>query len=254
MSYRVFDKEPSSGLHWHDFLEIEIIVDGHGTTMLNGAKMEISPGTAYILRPNDYHSITPNGKISLYNIRITEHILDRETLNSLALYNGGIIVNLKDNDLFVCNALSELMFNEYKKEVPSKKFMVNLLENLLIVFMNNLNLTNISNSVIPDAISDAIAYLNIHYTQNPSLKEVAEVAHYNSNYFSAKFRETTGVSFSEYLCALKLKYAKKLLRETDLKINDVAFKSGFNSLSNFLKVFKSQNGISPLKYRQNYSK
>ena len=254
VSYRVLNKEPDSGLHWHDFLEIEIIVNGTGTTVLNGIEIDIKPGSAYVLRPTDYHSIKPNGTLSLYNISIKENLLDRETLNSLALYKGGIFADLDDNELFVCSALAELMFNEYKKEKTSNKFMLNLLDNLFIVFTKNLNLTDSSDSVVPAAINDAIAYLNIHFTQNPTLKDTATAVHYNCNYFSAKFRKFMGVSFSDYLCSLKLEYSKKLLTETDLKISDIAFKSGFNSLSNFLKVFKIQNGISPLKYRQNRSK
>ena len=58
-----------------------------------------------------------------------------------------------------------------------------------------------------------------------------------------------GVGFNEYVAGLRVEQAKQLLRETNLKINQIASQCGFRSASYFIVVFRKQTGLSPSEYR-----
>ena len=72
------------------------------------------------------------------------------------------------------------------------------------------------------------------------LGDAAEAAGVNSTYLSYLFSQEMGIGFANYLLNLRMEHAKKLLRETNLKMWQVAEESGFNDYHYFSKVFKKQ--------------
>ncbi|WP_162241887.1 helix-turn-helix domain-containing protein [Paenibacillus sp. Leaf72] len=73
---------------------------------------------------------------------------------------------------------------------------------------------------------------------------------FSQYYLSRKFKQCTGFGFSEYVQLVRIREAQRLLRETDLKIIEVAACVGIDPVANFHKLFKSTNGCSPLQYRK----
>lgn len=59
--------------------------------------------------------------------------------------------------------------------------------------------------------------------------------------------------FIEYLNEVRIAHACKLLLETDLSISEIAFESGYKTVSNFNKIFKKMTDASPLTYRKKIS-
>ncbi|MGO4269429.1 AraC family ligand binding domain-containing protein, partial [Paenibacillus sp. TAF58] len=70
----------SHDLHGHDFFEMEIILAGRGTQVLNGEPSILEPGTVYLLTPVDFHTILPDPAfpLRLINVKFTEEWLDEE--------------------------------------------------------------------------------------------------------------------------------------------------------------------------------
>lgn len=93
-------------------------------------------------------------------------------------------------------------------------------------------------------------YLNDHYMHDLSLEKVAKKYHFNPSYFSMLFKEKTGISFTEYIQDIRISHAKRLLKETTSKINEISEKVGFRNPAYFIKIFKRQTGFSPNQYRQ----
>lgn len=83
-----------------------------------------------------------------------------------------------------------------------------------------------------------------------SLDEMAEIACLSPFHFSRVFRATTGVPPGEFLAALRLDAAKRLLLTTSLSVTDVCFELGYTSLGTFCQRFKRLTGLSPLRLRQ----
>ena len=240
-------------LHWHDFFEIEIITDGCGKQILNGAEYELKRGCAYLLSPTDYHSVKPDPKIKLYNIMFHERLLSEEFLQTITEENTNRIFYFNESELTEILELCDIIEKEFKKDQKYKmEFLRNLLDCFLITFLRNttpsVKLQNKSSH-----IQKALLFMQLHFKDNPSLKKTAEFVNLNPNYFSDMFKKYVGTNYNEYLTSLKLSYAKKLLSSKCFTATEVCFASGFTSLSNFMKVFKENTGTSPAMYSKQIS-
>lgn len=95
-----------------------------------------------------------------------------------------------------------------------------------------------------------LEYIEKHFNEDISLETVAEVFHFNHTYFSYLFKTKIGTNFSQYLLDIRLKKGKKLLKETENKIYEIALKIGFKDPKYFNRVFKKEFGITPDEYRR----
>lgn len=94
-------------------------------------------------------------------------------------------------------------------------------------------------------ITDVKHYIDNHITEKLSLNDVAGVFGLSPNYLSILFKKNSGLGFSEYIAQAKIKKAKALLLERDMKIYEAASYLGFESAFYFSKVFKKVTGLSP---------
>ena len=82
-----------------------------------------------------------------------------------------------------------------------------------------------------------------------SLHEVAKSVNISANYLSEKFKKVTGVKFVDYVAAARVEKARALLVNMDLRISEIAFGVGFQSLSQFNRIFKRLVRQSPSEFR-----
>lgn len=90
-----------------------------------------------------------------------------------------------------------------------------------------------------------------HIYLNPQLKlsDVAKLAGTNRTYLSKYFNRDNGMTFYDYINNMRIDHACKLLTETDSKVEEIAYSSGFNSLSTFRRSFTHRLGCTPTQYR-----
>ena len=101
----------------------------------------------------------------------------------------------------------------------------------------------------PVEIWKARKFIEEHSNEELSLKRVARAVNISGNYLSEKFKEVTGVNFVEYVARVRFEKACDLLENGDRRISEIAFAVGFQSLSQFNRVFKKLSGKSPTAYR-----
>lgn len=106
-----------------------------------------------------------------------------------------------------------------------------------------------SDAGIRRTIDQAMLYIQQHYMDNISLDSCADVTGTSPFLLSKSFKRVTGQNFIDYLTELRLTKAKELLRDTDLKMNDVALQVGYQQ-SYFNRIFKKQEDITPTRYRE----
>ena len=90
--------------------------------------------------------------------------------------------------------------------------------------------------------------------ENLSLDQLADKAHVNASYLSRIFKQYTREQLTSYVTRIKLEHARKLLLESDIRVQDVATKLGFDNANYFAKVFRKANGLSPHEYRLHHSR
>lgn len=96
----------------------------------------------------------------------------------------------------------------------------------------------------------SIVEANLHEEIN--LKKIAGQVHMNHQYLSTLFRNVTGISFSKYVIRLRIEKAKRLLKETNLKVYEIASLCGYVSTKQFTNLFKQVSGNTPSEFR-NYT-
>lgn len=82
-----------------------------------------------------------------------------------------------------------------------------------------------------------------------SLKAVSDEVGLNPQYLSALFKKKTGENFSRYITEQRMKYAKKLLKDSNLKIYEIARATGYQSNKHFSNTFHEITGMTPSEYR-----
>jgi AraC-like DNA-binding protein len=101
----------------------------------------------------------------------------------------------------------------------------------------------------PVEIWKARKFIQEHSAEELSLTKVAKAANISRNHLSEKFKQVTGTNFVEYIAWTRFEKACDLLRTSNLRISEIAFAVGFQSLSQFNRVFKKLSDESPTQYR-----
>lgn len=98
------------------------------------------------------------------------------------------------------------------------------------------------------------SYIEAHYQENISLKMIAAQFYINPVYLGQLFKKTYGVYFNDFLQHLRINEAKKLLRQTDLRIYEVAERVGFGNSDYFVTKFEKIENLTPSEYRHSLNK
>lgn len=138
--------------------------------------------------------------------------------------------------------------------VPPKK--MESVARLLSIFADHLSLK--SNQIAvqaanaePPVIRRARQFIEEHHTEDLSLGQVAQAVHTSIFYFCKLFKKVLGINFTEYVSRVRTEKAKTLLLNPNLRVSEIAYEVGFQSLTHFNRVFKNVVGLAPTEYRNN---
>jgi YesN/AraC family two-component response regulator len=125
---------------------------------------------------------------------------------------------------------------------------------LLGIFAQHLSL--ITNQIFvqqqsaePPVITKAKEYITAHQTEDLTLGQVARAVNTSTFYFCKIFRRVTGLNFTDYVSRIRVEKSRNLLLNRNLRISEIAYEVGFQSLTHFNRVFKRILGVSPTEYR-----
>lgn len=116
--------------------------------------------------------------------------------------------------------------------------------------MQAIQLLNEKQSLMHPYVLKAIEIIHNNYSQDISLKTISARFNVSPAYMGQLFKTQTNKYFNDYLAAVRLQNAKKLVGESDLKVSDIARKTGFASQTYFNRLFKRVYGTSPGEFRQ----
>ena len=88
-----------------------------------------------------------------------------------------------------------------------------------------------------------------HQAEKISLGNVAKAVNMSAFYFCKMFKKLAGINFTDYLSRVRIERAQNLLLNPNLRVSEIAFEVGFQSLTHFNRVFKKITGQSPTDYR-----
>src|ERR1700730_406709 len=130
----------------------------------------------------------------------------------------------------------------------------NAMVKLLEIFAKHLSIvtneiTVQENEAEPPLVRRARAYIAGHQADPIGLNDVAKAMHVSTFYFCKMFKNATGLTFTEYLGRVRIEKANTMLLNPHLRISEIAYDVGFQSLTHFNRVFRQVTGQSPTAFR-----
>ena len=136
--------------------------------------------------------------------------------------------------------------------LPAKRHAAAL--SLLHIFADHLGM--VSNQLMvrnahaePPMITRAKQFIEEHHTEALSLGMLAKAVNTSTFYFCKMFKKGSGINFTDYLSRIRMEKAKNLLLNPNLRVSEIAYEVGFQSLTHFNRIFKKLAGQSPTEYR-----
>ena len=181
--------------------------------------------------------------------RYEEEFLDIPVMTMEDVQNAANLLLQFSNYIISEATKKDYLIKTYKntlieKEMPLELIKRDISKTLLEQRMQNGKYTA-KNSAIQPAIDEIFA----NKSQNFSLEELAELCNLSPTYVSRLFSKEFGKPLSKVYGDWKVNWAKDLLDNTNLSINDVSEALGYVEASYFVRVFKKYTGLTPLKYR-----
>lgn len=259
--------------HYHDYLEIVLVISGHGFSEIAGHREPMVPGDLILINAKDLHTFWSDYRRPL-------HLAAVYFLPEFVAQVGGLTVDKEflapfldrqpnfrphlhaaDADLTrVTLQIEELVQGKCRIEQMCLPDQTNiLLKQKTLVLDLLLELRHLHSSSIGGAgqatqsellrrIAPAMA-LARDMGKARAVSEAASLCNMSRWYFSRYFRKATGLTYTDYLLRVRIDQAKDLLRHSSLAVSSVALEVGFENLSNFNRRFKTLTGLSPRRYR-----
>jgi AraC-like DNA-binding protein len=240
--------------HWHDFFEMMYIIKGGLYVSINDTVYEAEGGDIIMVNSGFLHSyFDTKPRTEIFGLQFSINFFDECFINwrDIIFQNPVIGKNKMADSLHVhvCRLLQDISREYHEKTVGYQFAIKSKLYELMLAILRGMPKVD---HKIPSAKSRYICDFILKNFDNPGLRleEAAKTLKMNKFYFAHLFKKRMGYSFHSYLTTTRVNFAKRYLLETDVAITDVAFRSGFNSLQTFNRVFKVMTGFTPGDYRR----
>lgn len=254
-------------LHYHDEYELNLILNAEGAKRIVGDHIDtIADVELVLVGPNLYHAWFTHKchseKITELTIQFHKDLLEDRLLrrNQLSFIKT-MFDKAQRGILFSRDTIERLLPRLLALE--QKTGFDSVLE--LFSILHDLS-TSRNMRVLSDVTSDSaqfnynsrriekvFEYMNAHYSHLITLSEVAKVANMPEASFSRFIRKRIGATFIDSLNEIRLGHATRMLIDTTHNVAEVAYKCGFNNISNFNRTFKKRKGCTPKEFRGNFS-
>ena len=247
--YRV----PQFPAHLHIDAEIIIVTDGtinigynFDTFTLNAGDFMLIPGSII------HHFNTSDNGRAFILILDAESIMNKEEADGFS-----VPVIIKNIDVSMFKNIYNQIYNELLNADTAHKIIIKSYLGFISGWiLRNRTEDNIikSKQIKVKLLNDSqklFKYIEENYSKDITLDTGARIMHLEKNYFCRYFKSLTGTTFAKYVNIIRSQAAQNMLRTTDLPVNEIAVKCGFNTIRTFNREFKLLTGVTAGKYRQN---
>lgn len=235
-------------LHTHvDFLELFYVHSGRGVAYLEGTNYILQKGDIFCIRPGQVHANFPLEDLMIYNCIISCAFLQGKS--DLPTDELMPFLHLTGRTLLEVEGIYEDLLLERERRESYYQYMMEGSAERLCVSLLRFQAGHQAQAMHHRAITPLLEYLSEHFA-TVTLEELARVSSYNASYLSRLFRETFDTSFTDYVNILRVNQAMKLLRETELTVEEVGLEAGFRSRKHFYDMFRRNTGMTPGAFRE----
>lgn len=263
--YYVDDTHPlTTRSHSHDECEIIMIHDGIMKISLNNEIITVKKGDIVFINPETIHS-TLSEKCIHECVVFSLRILSPDSLDCNLFLNGIINHEYTVNSYIgaenkaMQDTVKELFEAAKNTSAGSKFHVISALYKIFGIIIDQSLYTSESGVSISTIdknihkIEKVLSHIHKNYSQKITLDTMAKISGTSKKNLCHLFRIITEKTPIEYLNSFRISKAVQKLHNTDMCITDIAFATGFNDLSYFIKTFKQHKGVSPTQLRKQQS-
>lgn len=260
---RKMDDSYRDKLHWHPFVEILVCLTDQLQVTVNFNTYSLKCNDIVIIYPGDLHALQQCQENDLLIIQFPYELLSimnefrsRETLffqfpviryNPLKTEYDRLILLIKD--------FAEIAENDRPyQEILMYALLLNFFEQVGS-YCSHSHREQVENNPNPEykvtkQMAEACLFISHNCTSPLTLEDVANHMGMSKSHFAHLFKEFTNMTFLDFLTDERIKRAKALFLNPSIRIIDIAFDSGFTSISSFNRAFKKITGQTPSEYRK----
>lgn len=245
----------------HFEYQIILVTDGFASVTINGNTYPLQAHSIVFISCLESHFFTfadhPYQRyvVSISSHMLTVHVQESELL-SIFFQRPEHFIPVLSLDLTTFDHLLPLFKNLADEYRQKQSFFVSqsaaLISSILITLYRTYPHAFPFQVHTPasDAVLNVQRYISEHYSEHITLPAMAERNYITAHMLSLAFKKFTGVSFKDYLILFRMMEAKKFLVTTALSITEIAEHVGYINVNNFIRVFRSREGITPAQYRK----
>ncbi|NLK75146.1 MAG: AraC family transcriptional regulator [Clostridiales bacterium] len=246
--------------HYHNAYEILYFQEGEQMFFLRDRIYHITAGNLVLINKYELHSIRDWDKPGHSRVFIS---FREDFFNSINTYGFDLLSCYKKDIVVIDPSIrhQQILFRktmDIVREAESKKrgyeICIRAKTMDLLIFIDRIldqyhDKTDIT-SPRHNIINDVMMYIADNYKEKLTLDMISREFGYSKNYLCTTFKQVSGLSMNQYINAIRIKEAQKLLKNTDYSITQISELTGFDSITHFGRVFKSITGYTPLKFRK----
>ncbi|MFT8390897.1 MAG: AraC family transcriptional regulator [Sporolactobacillus sp.] len=249
-------------MHWHEHLQIYYFLSGDSLLQCGKQRYSAHQGSIAVINSNELHYIeSRSDALRFYIIWIDiQFLFSRQTDLCQANYfaplaqNRILFQNLIENDPSFAQTLQQLI-QSFRSRQIGFEIEIKALVYLLIVRLLRQHINQIASSERAASQTNRLNhfkrvfdYLDQHFMEPIDSHVLAEQMHISLSHYCRVFKALTGKSTTEYVNALRLEHAARLLK-SGMTVTEAAFSSGFDNLNYFSRRFRRDYGITPSAFK-----
>lgn len=250
--------------HVHDYIEVVYMCCGTTRHIINGDTIDLKEGELLFLSRSATQEIMPAGEYDIaVNFIVMPQFFDRTLAmltNEETPIKSFLTDCLKNTDsstpylyfkvsdvLPIRNLVENLVWSLIYKEPNKRQINQNTMGLLFLLLLNYTERLEYKNKD-DELIINVLRYVEENYV-NGSLTELAESLHYEFAWLSREIKSRTGKNYTQLVQERRLAQAEFLIKNSDIKISEIARQTGYDNISYFHRLFNKTYKMTPKKYR-----
>ena len=244
-------------MHLHREIEVVILSEGELACTLDGERITLKKGQPILINRGVPHALVPLA----FPIKFTYIQIDIDKLSDAFISEEErmlrLLLDLRQTERYRLAEDDELdvAANLLIREANEKKtgydiYMKAAVLSIVGYMMRNGLLSTGKETAGLHKIKNVLLFVEKNHANHLNLQDICAFMGVSKSYFCRLFREVSGMSFTEYLNLVRLRFVVRALYDSDRAISDIAMDAGFSSLQYFNRCFKRYYGCTPRQYRQ----
>lgn len=241
--------------HWHERMELILVNSGSLDIISGNRKNIVNAGELAIFTPCQPHYATSKNTPVDYSVIMFDigYFLNN-TLSSKkflhSIIEQKISFQSKTNESEIIDIIKEIIKYSSNNTVYNNLYVIGCIYALIGSFYKYCFIEKIQEEFADNRFKNVIDYINNHYKEPISSYSLSKMFNYDEAYFCRRFKATTGLTAIKYIKILRLEYAQKLLKNSNLSIKNISEICGFSDAVYFASCFKKHFGLTPSEYQK----